>query len=270
MSKLTQRKPALMLRSGSRPYPGAMKIRAGLALLVSLLTAPLALAETPCNRAGEPACMLQAIWEAAAAFPEPRRDRLKPIFLDTVALSGDEALLSDWQQRLGGVAAPRAVYPDYAEARAQEALAAGGWDSFLARARAGEAPFNIGRPEIMAAGARLAPDGATRNRVVGAMFDLAAQTNAGKQDVDFERGDFGHVLAELSMESCDLAAFDRAAALTVEPKGLRYAFWRARITGDAAGLADRVRREGAGDDTRFVRAAMEGYGAILSRGYCGE
>ncbi|WP_371309255.1 hypothetical protein [Hyphomonas sp.] len=214
--------------------------------------------------------MLQAIWEAAASFPADRRDRLKPIFLDMVALSGDDALLSDWQHRLGSVAAPRPAYPDYSEARAKEVIASAGWDGFLSRARAGTAPFNMGRPEIMAAGARLAPDAATRNRLVSAMFELAGEAGPARPGGDFERGDFGHVLAELAMESCDLAAFDRAAALTVEPDGLRYAYWRARITGNSGALAERIRREGAGDDTRFVRAAMEGYGAILTRGYCGE
>ena len=56
--------------------------------------------------------------------------------------------------------------------------------------------------------------------------------------------------------------------LTVEPDGLRYAFWRARITGGAGALASRVRAEGGREDTRHVREALEGYGAILERGYC--
>ncbi|MCA8902932.1 MAG: hypothetical protein KDA53_16965 [Hyphomonas sp.] len=213
--------------------------------------------------------MFQAIWEAAAVFPESKRDRLKPVFLDTVALSGDKALLSDWQHRLGRMAAPQPDYPNYARTQAEGVIAEAGWDGFVARARAGQAPFNIGRPEVMAAGARLAPDAATRRRVVETMFDLAGQPRADVRfGANFERGDFGHVLAELSMETCDLAAFDRAAQLTVEPDGLRYAFWRARITGDVAPLVERVRREGVGEETRFVRAAMEGYGAILEFGYC--
>ncbi len=70
------------------------------------------------------------------------------------------------------------------------------------------------------------------------------------------------------MEDCDLAGFDRALPLTLEPEGLRYAFWRARITGEGAALAGRLRREGDGEDSRHVRGALEGYGAILQRGYC--
>ncbi len=212
--------------------------------------------------------MLQAIWEAAAAFPEAKRDRLKPLFLDTVAKAGDDALLAGWQQRLGSVAAPQPVYADYAREQAERALDRSGWEGFLSAARSGSDPFNIGRPEVMAAGARLAPDSATRARVVSAMFEIAgSQAAGGRPGDDFERVDFGHALAELSMESCDLAAFDRASAMTPEPDGLRYAFWRARITGSAGHLAERIRDSGD-EDTRFVRAAIEGYSDILSRGYC--
>lgn len=252
--------------------PAAMRMWAVLALVATFLAVPPARAAAACAAAGEPACVLQAIWDAAAVLPAEKQERLKPVFLDTVALSGDDALLSEWQHRLGGAPAPPPDYPDYAGEQAKAVLAEAGWDGFLQRARAGAPPFNTGRPEIMAAGARLAPDAATRNRIVSAMFELAGPASGpapgGLLQQDFERGDFGHALAELSMEACDLASFDRAAALTAEPDGLRYAFWRARITGGASSLTGRVRHEGAGDDTRFVRAAIEGYGAILQRGYC--
>ena len=213
--------------------------------------------------------MIQAIWEAAAGFPADKRDRLKPIFLNTVALSGDAALLADWEGRLGGEAAPEPEYPDYVRERAEAELREADWNHFLQQAQAGLPPFNIGRPELMAAGARLAPDAATRQRVIEAMFALAGPPQPGARPLEnFERGDFGHVLSELAMENCNLAAFDRAVQLTVEPDGLRYAFWRARITGSAAALAARVRTESDRQDTRHVREALEGYGAILQRGYC--
>ncbi len=213
--------------------------------------------------------MLQVIWEAAAGFPADKRDRLKAIFLNTVALSGDTALLADWEGRLGGEAAPGPEYPDYVRERAEAALREADWTRFLQQAQAGLPPFNIGRPELMAAGARLAPDTATRRRVIDAMFALAGPPQPGARPLEnFERGDFGHVLSELAMENCDLAAFDRAVQLTVEPDGLRYAFWRARITGSASALAARVRAESDRQDTRHVRAALEGYGAILQRDYC--
>lgn len=248
-------------------------IRAALIPLFLLVASPAfaAPAGEMCRAGGgERDCMLEAIWETASALPAEKQQRLKPLFLDTVALSGDTALLADWQDRLGGVAALRAPYPDYVRGQAEAILGKAGWDGFLGQAQAGLPPFNIGRPELMAAGARMAPDLATRRRVTEAMFSLAGRPPAaGSHPLEnFERGDFGHLLAELAMEDCDLAAFDRALPLTLEPDGLRYAFWRARITGEGAALAGRLRRDGAGDDSRYVRGALEGYGAILQRGYC--
>jgi hypothetical protein len=240
-------------------------------LSLSLLFAgPMAVADTACPPGeGEKNCMVQAIWEAAAGFPADKRERLRPIFLNTLALSGDTALLAEWEGRLGGVAAPQPEYPDYIRERAEAELREADWNRFLQRAQAGLPPFNIGRPELMAAGVRLAPDTATRRRVVEAMFALAGPPQPDARPLEnLERGDFGHVLSELAMENCDLAAFDRAVQLTVEPDGLRYAFWRARIAGGAGALASRVRAEGGREDTRHVREALEGYGAILERGYC--
>ena len=246
-------------------------IRALLIPLMLLSAGPApALAQAVCGPGkAETGCLLQAIWEVAGHFPADKRERLKPVFLHTVALSGDAALLAEWQDRLGGVAAPQANYPDYTSGQAEAVLREAGWDGFLQRAMSGLPPFNTGRPELMAAGARLAPDAATRRKVVNAMFELAGPARySGRALEDFERGDFGHVLTELAMEDCDLALFDRAVALTLEPDGLRYAFWRARITGGAGALAPRIRAGDEWKDTRHVRSALEGYGAILERGYC--
>lgn len=230
----------------------------------------LAGADTECRPGeSEAGCVLRAIHDAMSALPADKQERLKPVFMDTVALSGDAALLAEWQERLGGVAAPRPDYPDYARGQAEAVLQEAGWDGFLQRARAGLPPFNIGRPELMAAAARLAPDPATRDKVVAVMFDLAGPPDRSARPMEnFERGDFGHLLTELAMEDCSLSAFDRALPLTLDPDGLRYAFWRARITGGAGGLAARVRSESTGSDTRHVREALEGYGAILELGYC--
>jgi len=246
-------------------------IQAFLLPLLLLFAGPApAAAGTVCGPgAAETPCLMQTIWEAAAHFPAEKRARLTPLFLNTLALSGDTALLAEWEGRLGGVAAPRPEAPDYARERAEAVLQEAGFTGFVQQAQAGLPPFNIGRPELMAAGARLAPDVATRRRIVDAMFALAGPPQPDALPLaNFERGDFGHVISELAMETCDLATFDRAVRLTPEPDGLRYAFWRARITGGAGALAPQVRSEGAGDDTRFVRAALEGYGAILQRGYC--
>ena len=70
------------------------------------------------------------------------------------------------------------------------------------------------------------------------------------------------------MRDCRLAEFYRAVALTAAPESLRYALWRARITGGAGALAPDIRAGDGSDDTSHVRQALEGYGAILSLGYC--
>ena len=132
-------------------------------------------------------------------------------------------------------------------------------------------PCNEVVAEIMGAAIEFAPDAKERERIIELMFSLAgaaeSRTISGISVNAFERADFGHVLAERMMRGCDLKAFDRAVALTAAPKSLRYALWRARITGGAGALADDI-RAGDGEDTSHVRQALEGYGAVLSLGYC--
>ena len=111
-----------------------------------------------CAPANETHCLFDAIWQAADALPEKKSARLAPLFLETVALSEDEGLLARWQETLNEPAAAPEVYPNYAEEKVAQFIVEQGWDNFLSQARAKEAPFNIGRPEIMAAGARLADD----------------------------------------------------------------------------------------------------------------
>ena len=122
-----------------------------------VFTTPVAAAMPGCAAGQEEkGCMMQTIWEATAGFPADKRDRLKTLFLNTLALSGDKALLAEWEGRLGGEAAPQPHYPDYVRERAEAELQEADWNRFLQRAQAGLPPFNIGRPELMAAGARLA------------------------------------------------------------------------------------------------------------------
>ena len=213
--------------------------------------------------------MFTAIWEAAGVLPPEKQARVQPVFLETVGQAGDAGLLRSWQSRLGAPAHHRTPQIDYAGQQAKAVVAETGWRGFEQRARAGAAPFNIGRPEIMAAGVRLASDPVIQRRLIDAMFDLARTkvTRGGLGD-DFEKGDFGHVLAELAMQRCDLASFDQAVALTPAPGSLRYALWRSRITGNAGQLAARIRTEADADDTRHVRNALEGYGPVAALGYC--
>jgi hypothetical protein len=240
----------------------------------SVVSAQLQPAEPPSKGsevpASEAARMAEAIWAAAARMPEEKQARLKPDFLTMLEASGDRALLREWEKRLGQkAAAPSPGAMPYALARASETVTAHGWDGFLTRARMGDAPFKSGRPEIMAAGLTMAPDDKTYDLIIAEMLALAGAPGRGRDaSENFERGDFGHVLAEAAMERCDLALFDRAVALTPEPASLRYAFWRARIMGGASGLAPQLSDIDGEGDSRPVRQAIEGYGAILKHGYC--
>ena len=245
-------------------------LRAFLILCAGFSLGLTARADTPvCAGLGEQSCMFEAIWEAAAPLPPEKKARIQPFFLETVGQAGDAALLQHWQVRLGAPAIHRSPAIDYTADQARAVVNESGWDGFEQRARTGAVPFNTGRPEIMAAGVRLAPDAATRQRLTRAMFDLAQtkHTRGGMGD-DFEKADFGHALAELSMLACDLNGFDRAVAMTAAPDSLRYALWRTRITGHAGALASRIRKEASADDTRHVRGALEGYAPVASLGYC--
>ena len=248
-------------------------MRAFLTILMACMCALPASAQWhergPCDGVPETACMLDSIWAAVELLPPQKQDRVKGVFLQTVALTNDPALTRQWTGKLGAPDQTALTPVPYARQRAEAALAQGGWDSFLQLARAGKAPFNVGRPEVMAAGARLAKDSATRQRIIQAMFDIAGppQPRNGLGG-SFEQADFGHALAEIAMETCELQMFDRAVALTAAPESLRYALWRTRITGNAGGLAARIRNEADESDTRHVRNALEGYAPVLSLGYC--
>ena len=216
--------------------------------------------------------MLDAAWTAALLLPPEKLDRVKPLFASlVVTLPG--AARARWTLRTGD-ASPEKPSPDYLRQTAETAIRDHGWDGFVERARSGAAPLHMGRPEIMAAAIDLAPDAAKRAQLIELMFALAGPSKPGRvggfSDDDFERADFGHVLAERMMRDCRLSGFDRAVALTNAPDALRYRLWRARITGGAGALAPDIREGDGTEDTRHVRQVLEGYSPILTLGYCGK
>ena len=227
--------------------------------------------QSDCAGPAEANCMLEAAWAAAGLLPAEKQTRLKPAFAEATRNLKDEMLVSKWQMRLGQMPA-RSPAPDFAQQQAEEAIAAYGWEGFFQRARLGQAPLNMGRPEIMAAAIDLAPSAMERLRLIDMMFSFAGVPKPGttgqfSQD-DFERASFSHVLAEQMMEDCKLDEFDRARGRTAAPDSIRYELWRARIAGGAGRLAGKIRQGDGSDDTTFVRHVLEGYGPILARGYC--
>lgn len=247
-------------------------MRVGFLFLLAGLLATPALAQMACPAGqGESACMLDAAWTAGATLPEQKRERLKPLFAALVLKLADTKARAVWETRLGDTGVDVEA-GDYVRQTAETAIREYGWETFLQRARDGVAPLHMGRPEIMGAAVELAPDATQRARIIELMFSLAgtpAPERSGTISAnDFERADFGHVLAERMMLDCKLAAFDRAVAMTSSPDSLRYALWRARITGGAGALARDIRAGDGTDDTSHVRQALEGYGAVLSLGYC--
>lgn len=215
--------------------------------------------------------MLDAAWQAAGLLPSDKQTRLKPAFAEITRGLQDQQLVSKWQMRLGQVPS-RSPAPDFAREQAEAAIAAYGWEGFFQRARLGQAPLNMGRPEIMAAAIDLAPNAMERLRLIDMMFSFAGVPKPGttgqfSQD-DFERASFSHVLAEQMMKDCKLDEFDRARDRTAAPESIRYDLWRTRITGGAGKLAAQIRQGDGTDDTTFVRHALEGYGPILKHGYC--
>lgn len=215
--------------------------------------------------------MLEAAWDAAGQLPEEKQEKLRGVFAAQVPWLVDKADRAAWKDRVRNVRLEPSG-DDYAREVAAGVIAEAGWQGFLQRARDGAAPLHMGRPEIMAAAIELAPDKAARSGLIDLMFSLAGATSSKKVSgipVDaFERADFGHVLADRMMRDCQLAGFDKAVALTTAPEALRYQLWRARITGGANAYADDIRAGDGSEDTRHVRQALEGYGAILQLGYC--
>ncbi len=223
-----------------------------------------------CGPKGEMDCLIRSIIAARDRLPGAKHGGVTRTLSEAVAMARDANLRDRWDKALGPFSedAPGASSL-YAEDAVLDLVERAGWDGLIARAREAKAPFNMGRPEAMATALAHADTPATRARVIDAMFELARtkQTRGGMGD-DFEKGDFGHVLAEAAMKACDLKTFDRAVALTPAPDNLRYALWRARVTGGAGRLAPRIEKETSTEDSTAVLQAIDGLAPLLAHGYC--
>jgi hypothetical protein len=239
-------------------------IRPLLLSLAILGLSPFAVAQsTDCDKS-EPACVLDAAWSATLVLPPEKQARLAPAFLEIAVLSGEPDLVDYWEGRLERSADQLPSYPDYGWQKAKPILQAGGVEKLIETARQRADPLSFGRVDaLLSAGRHFAlidPDAAAR--LNDALFSLIETASS------FEAPNLAHAAAELAMIRCDGAALSRAIAKTDAPRSLRYAFWRARITGRTISLLDQVRRIDQDEDTRDVRRVLEGYRAIMELGYC--
>ena len=237
-----------------------------LATLISvlLLGTPQVLAEPPACNQSEASCVLDAAWTAALLLPEEKRLRLSSAFLEVAQISGDDDLVRKWEDRFDRSAKDLSEYADYGWQVAEPILAAGGLDSLLSLAESRADPLNFGRADVLlAAGKRLhLSDEAAALKVNQAMLNMLANAS------DFEKPNLAHAAAELAMARCDADLFQQARRSTDAPDNMRYAFWQARIRGDALSLLSAVRAIDNEDDTRDIRRVLDGYRAVLENGYC--
>ena len=229
-----------------------------------LLGAPQVVADPLGCDQEETACVLGAAWSAALLLPDEKRHRLAGAFLEIAALSGNEAVIKKWEDRFDQSANDVPVYADYGWQVAEPILADGGVESLLTLAERRADPLNFGRADVLlSAGKRLhATDAAAALRINSAMMGMLGSASK------FERPNLAHAAAELAMARCDAALLQQALRSTDAPDNLRYAFWKARIHGDATSLLSRVRSIRNEDDTRDIRRVLDGYRAILEHGYC--
>lgn len=235
-----------------------------LSLLAALSVAVGALADTGDSERSEADQVLQAAWGAALILPTDKQARLAPAFLEIASLSGETRLLQFWEQRLGQSYAPQPTYPDYGWQIAEPILQRGGVRALIDTANRRAEPLSFGRADaLLAAGKHL-----TKARPEEALQINQALLDLTRSASQFERVILAHAAAELAMTRCDVAMFDEAERATTSPGNLRYAFWRARMSGDVSHLFSRVRAIDRDDDTREVRRVLEGYRAIQELGYC--
>ena len=229
-----------------------------------LLGAPQVVADPFGCDQPEAACVLGAAWSAALLLPEEKRQRLAGAFLEIAALSGDESVIGKWEDRFEQSASDVPVYADYGWQVAEPILAKGGVDSLLSLAEQRADPLNFGRADVLlSAGKRLhRTNTAAAQKINSAMLSMLGSSSK------FERPNLAHAAAELAMARCDAALLQQALRSTDAPDNLRYAFWKARINGDATSLLSRVRSIRNEDDTRDIRRVLDGYRAILEHGYC--
>ncbi len=208
--------------------------------------------------------ILQAAWGAALVLPEEKQARLAPTFLEIASLSGDPELLAFWEQRLGLQAGTPESYADYGWQTAEPILRDGGVDALISLAKRRAAPLSFGRADaLLSAGKRLfVAEPKEARKLNDALMELTRSASS------FEQPVLAHAAAELAMVRCDLSTFGLAEMSTTAPGNLRYAFWRARIDGNALDLLARVRAIETDQDTREVRRVLEGYRAIQELGYC--
>ena len=233
-----------------------------ISLCISLCFAAPAVAQA-CEKS-ETSCLLDAAWSAALILPEEKRARLAAPFLEIATLTKDPELVSFWEERFGESADIVRTYPDYGWQTASPLLASGGVDELIARAERREAPLSFGRADVLlAAGKHFQNDRPeTAHRLNDALLSLMRSASK------FEQPNLAHAAAELAMVRCDLNTFETARADTDAPDNLRYAFWRARISGKNNALLTSVRAIEEDQDTREVRRVLDGYRAILELGYC--
>ena len=217
-----------------------------------------------CAQTDERRCILDALSERIAALPEDKQARVWQVFMDTVGRAGDAALTAHYEAETATRAQTYAVDTYFYDIGA-EVLLRTGQDGFVAMARNGEAPFDMGRGDIIGAVAARTDDAAFAERLYALMNELA---NGRGQLGDFERLVLGDAMAEAGMRRCDLSWIERGTALTGDENGLRYAFYRARVSGGTAALLPRIPLEIGTEDTRDVRQALTGYGAVLGLGVC--
>lgn len=212
----------------------------------------------------EAACVLDAAWTAALVLPEDKRDQLAAPFLEIAALTDDAELVSIWEARFGKSVDIVQAYPDYGWQTAEPLLASGDVDDLITRAEQRLPPLSFGRSDVLLSAGKhfRLSDPAIALRLNEALLSLLGSASA------FERPSLAHAAAELAMARCDADLLAEATVKTDAPNSIRYAFWRARITGDGMSLLSRVRAIDLDEDTREVRRVLDGYRAILEMGYC--
>lgn len=212
----------------------------------------------------ETACVLDAAWSAALVLPDEKRARLGPQFLELAQLSGESDLLNFWESRFERSADNLQSYPDYGWRLAEPLLQSEGIDGLITKAETRTAPLNFGRADVLLAAGKhfRLSDPETALRLNRALLSISRTASK------FERPNLAHAAAELAMARCDPSMLNEAIAKTDAPTSIRYAFWRARVTGNGLSLLPRVRAIDSDEDTREVRRVLDGYRAILEFGYC--
>ena len=212
----------------------------------------------------ETACVLDAAWSAALILEEDKRLRLASAFLEIAALSGKIEIIEKWESRFDRQVDDAPIYPDYGWQVAEPILTAEGVDALLSLAKRRADPLNFGRADVLlSAGTRFqstAPK--TALKINQAMLEMMATASS------FEKPNLAHAAAELAMVRCDAELLQDALRSTDAPDNLRYAFWRARISGEVMPILSEVRGIKNEDDTREIRRVLDGYRAILEHGYC--